>query len=104
MLGSVADELPGDGLPEWAVATAVPTATTGATPLRAMPVDVEILGGPTSLSAPMARGAVRQAPSSKGESTSFWSREKIAQMPYDPVDPAHMRTTMPEFGAQRSAT
>ncbi len=80
VLGSVADELPGDGLPEWAVATAVPTATTGATPLRAMPVDVEILGGPTSLSAPMARGAVRQAPSSKGESTSFWSREKIAQM------------------------
>ncbi|MBM4367812.1 MAG: hypothetical protein FJ102_16485, partial [Deltaproteobacteria bacterium] len=82
VLLSVAAEIPGDGLPEWSVNTGMRAAPgpVEAPAMRPMPSNVEILEGPSALGAPMAKGAVRQAPSSKGESTSFWSREKIAQM------------------------
>lgn len=74
VLASVAGQVPGDGLVAWA-------AGLDQQPEPAMqPIEHEVLAGPSSLSAPMAKGGVRQAPSSKGESTSFWSREKIAQM------------------------
>ena len=81
VLASVADQVPGDGLVEWSAGT-----NTAARALKPAPVATEVLGGPTSLSAPLARGQVRQAPAAKGESTSFWSREKIAQMLADEDD------------------
>jgi hypothetical protein len=77
VLASVAADVDGDGLARWAARLGRAPAPAPA----AMPViQQEILGGPTSIAAPLARGGVRQAPASKGESTSFWSREKIAQM------------------------
>ncbi len=73
VLASVAADIDGDGLVAWA-------KRLGSAPAPLPILQQEILGGPTSIAAPLARGGVRQAPSSKGESTSFWSREKIAQM------------------------
>ena len=77
VLASVAAQVQGESLADWAH-EAGRRAAPAAAPLPT--IQQEILGGPTSIAAPMARGGVRQAPSSKGESTSFWSREKIAQM------------------------
>lgn len=107
VLGSVADQVPGDGLVEWAAGT-----NTAARSLKAVPAaPSEILGGPTSLSAPLARGQVRQAPAAKGESTSFWSREKIAQMLAEeddepmpaPSNVVPMRAETPRAQSQRNA-
>ena len=96
VLASVAGQVPGDGLTAWAVRLGAPQAPAP------RPIAQEVLGGPTQLSAPLAKGAVRQAPASKGESTSFWSREKIAQMladedaePDEPAPPRRPPPTMP---------
>lgn len=73
VLASVAADIDGEGLAAWA-------GRLGRAPAPMPILQQEVLGGPTSIAAPLARGGVRQAPASKGESTSFWSREKIAQM------------------------
>lgn len=85
VLGSVAAQVPGDGVDVWArraltrpapLSKPAPTIPESV-PLRALP---EILDQPLSLTAPFKPGGVRKAPASKGESTSFWSRERIAEM------------------------
>lgn len=107
VLASVADEVPGDGLVEWAQSSRAAPMASAAPSLKPMPSNVEILGGPTSLSAPLQRGQVRQAPAAKGESTSFWSREKIAQMLAEeddeplPVRPSQPAATSDVFSAPK---
>lgn len=89
VLGSVAAQVPDEGLDAWcrqvmrAPATALEPPSV-MTPLRALP---EILDSAQPLSAPFRKGAaMRQAPAAKGESTSFWSRDRIAQMLQDEDD------------------
>lgn len=80
VLASVAAQCPGENIEVWAarVHTAAP-ARPAAPPPRPVE-DLENLGGPVAIASPIAKGAVRQAPAAKGESTAFWSREKIAAM------------------------
>jgi hypothetical protein len=91
VLASVAAQCPSDNLTVWAARAAGSRARRAPTspPVALVP---EALSGPTSLTAPMQRG-MRQAPASKGESTSFWSREKIAAMLDDDDAPAPSVTT-----------
>ncbi|MDP2310474.1 MAG: hypothetical protein Q8P18_30935, partial [Pseudomonadota bacterium] len=84
VLASVAGQCPGETLEAWAQrATATPAARSAASlpGPRPPPSDEEDLGGPVALSGPLSKSAgVRKAPAAKGESTAFWSREKIAAM------------------------
>ncbi|MFN7145417.1 MAG: hypothetical protein ACK4YP_16710, partial [Myxococcota bacterium] len=93
VLASVAAQCPGETLESWAQrATATPSARPAA-PVRARPEE-EDLGGPVALAGPIAKGGVRQAPAAKGESTAFWSREKIAAMLADEEDEEPVRQTV----------
>jgi hypothetical protein len=82
VLASVAGQCPGETLEEWAARTTVAPAPTAkpAAPAPTRRTEEEDLGGPVSLASPIAKGGVRVAPAAKGESTAFWSREKIAAM------------------------
>ncbi len=81
VLASVAGQCPGELLEDWAArATAAPPSRAPAPPPSRIAVEEEDLGGPVALSGPLAKGGVRKAPAAKGESTAFWSREKIAAM------------------------
>ncbi len=90
VLATVADQCPGSGLAQWAP-RAVRRAGGEAAPSRA-PVE-ETLRGPSDIRSPLPRGKTgqfkpvhRQAPSSKGESTQMWSRDRIAAMLQDEDD------------------
>ncbi len=88
VLASVAGQCPGEALEAWAAraSAAQPAAARpAAAPVRAAVADEE-LGGPVALAGPLASGGARKAPAAKGESTSFWSREKIAAMLADEDD------------------
>ncbi len=81
VLFHVAGQAPGTDLRTWA-ARAVPGAGGQRRLAPAAPVE-EDLGGPRELGGPVSSGQafkVRKAASAKGESTAFWSREKIAAM------------------------
>ncbi|MCB9797401.1 MAG: hypothetical protein H6741_32325 [Alphaproteobacteria bacterium] len=84
VLAQVASQCPGRTLEAWA-ARAVPAAGGAAPPRRPAGPVTEDLGGPQALSAPVLQGLggfqpQRTAPSSKGESTAFWSKDRIAAM------------------------
>ena len=83
VLFHVAGQAGGKPLQAWA-ARAVPAAGGERAPRVAVAAPVEEdLGGPQELGGPVAQPQafkVRQAASAKGESTAFWSREKIAAM------------------------
>ncbi len=95
VLASVGAQITGDGLVAWAAGLRAPSHSAAPLPAPEPAVQREVLGGPTSISAPMARGGVRQAPASKGESTSFWSREKIKQMLAEEDDDAYEVAALP---------
>ena len=85
VLATVAGQCPGEGVADWA-ARAHLRLSGGRPPARQ--VD-ENLAGPVSLPGYFKGGAaetvpqrdaVRKAPSTKGESTAMWSREKLAAM------------------------
>ncbi|MCB9746260.1 MAG: hypothetical protein H6741_04555 [Alphaproteobacteria bacterium] len=90
VLAQVASQCPGRPLAAWA-SRAVPAAGgEGAQRRPAAPIS-EDLGGPQALSTPMPQGIggfspQRTAPSSKGESTAFWSKDRIAAMLADEDD------------------
>ncbi len=96
VLASVAAQCPGEGLEDWARrVTAAPARAAAAAPAARPRVEEEDLGGPVALAGPIAKGGVRQAPAAKGESTAFWSREKIAAMlAEDDEDDAPVRQTV----------
>ena len=86
VLATVAGQCPGEGVADWS-ARAHLRLSGGRPPARQVE---ENLAGPVSLpgyfkggvaaeTAPQ-RDSVRKAPSSKGESTAMWSREKLAAM------------------------
>ena len=102
VLASVAAQCPGESLPAWSKRL----ASAGSRPAAPRPAAAptlsppsEDLGGPVALTGPFSRGGVRVAPSSKGESTAFWSREKIAAMLADDDD----EDTVPPTTPRRSA-
>ncbi|RME23113.1 MAG: hypothetical protein D6798_14200, partial [Deltaproteobacteria bacterium] len=81
VLFHVAGQAPGADLQSWA-ARAVRGSGAARRPAPSAPVE-EDLGGPRELGGPVSSGQtfkVRKAASAKGESTAFWSREKIAAM------------------------
>ncbi len=96
VLGGVAQVAPGDDLTAWveavfsgAQAPMGRSASPSAADLYeeedlAPPVDEEDLGGPQALGgSPVSKTAalrLRKAASAKGESTAFWSRDKIASL------------------------
>lgn len=89
VLASVAAQCPGEGLESWAHRASGQRAPAAARPAPAPPRAVEEdLGGPVAVQGPFGaqKPAVRQAPAAKGESTAFWSREKIAAMLADDDD------------------
>jgi hypothetical protein len=82
VLNVVAEQCPGNGLAIWA-ARAVRLAGGGGGPASRAPIR-ETLDRPAAVERPMPRGSTgnfqktsRQAPSTKGETTQFWTREKI---------------------------
>ncbi len=86
VLATVAGQCPGEGVADWA-ARAHLRLSGGRPPARQVE---ENLAGPVSLPGYFKGGvaaetvpqrdSVRKAPSSKGESTAMWSREKLAAM------------------------
>lgn len=81
VLASVAGQCPGDDIAVWAKRAHLRLAG-GRPPARQVE---ENLAGPVALSGYFKKGDVqkesaRKAPSSKGESTAMWSREKLAAM------------------------
>ncbi|MCP4808241.1 MAG: hypothetical protein GY884_23085 [Proteobacteria bacterium] len=83
VLAVVAEQCPGAGLQEWAARM---LRRSGAPAPQAKAAH-EDLAGASGIRAPLPRGNTgqfkakeRQAPSSRGESTQMWSRERIAAM------------------------
>lgn len=81
VLASVAGQCPGDDIAVWAKRAHLRLAG-GRPPARQVE---ENLAGPVALSGYFKKGdaqkeSARKAPSSKGESTAMWSREKLAAM------------------------
>lgn len=89
VLAHVAAQCPGQNLAQWA-SRAIGHA--GGAPARKPGTPIaEDLTGPQRVSGPMAapvdlKTSTRTAPSAKGESTAFWSREKIAALLADQDD------------------
>ncbi|HNH49735.1 MAG TPA: hypothetical protein PKY30_22010, partial [Myxococcota bacterium] len=79
VLASVAGSCPGEGVEAWARRVHSLSQSRSVLPPTGLP-EPEALGGPVQLGAPLRTGPVRKAPSSKGESTMAWSRDKIAAM------------------------
>ena len=101
LLMGVSSQIDGEDLIAWAdhtVGLAPPTAAPVAAPPPAPePDEEEDLGGPQSLGSPIAGAAamkLRKAASAKGESTAFWSRDRIAELLQEDEDedkPVHAR-------------
>lgn len=108
VLASVASQCPGETLEGWAQRAS--SSAAAAAPAARGPVDEEEdLGGPVALSGPLAKGGVRKAPAAKGESTAFWSREKIAAMLAEDDDepippPVKRQTVSPPASPARAPT
>ncbi|MCB9762219.1 MAG: hypothetical protein H6739_20635 [Alphaproteobacteria bacterium] len=86
VLAEVGSKCPGRGLVQWAPRS-IGTGGGQAAPRRRAPGPItEDLGGPEAISGPLPADFSggfknqRTAPSAKGESTAFWSREKIAAL------------------------
>jgi hypothetical protein len=87
VLASVAGQCPGEGIETWAKRASAQKASSSPAPhspysLPPASALEEDLGGPVSVafSGGAKKGPARQAPAAKGESTSFWTRDKIAAM------------------------
>ena len=83
VLNHVAGQAGGDDLMVWAARAVRAAGGTAGKKSTGTVVPVEDLGGPQALGAPMTGTAafrIRQAASAKGESTAFWSRDRIAAM------------------------
>ncbi len=103
VLASVASQCPGEGLEGWAwraVQAGLKVVAAPATPAR------EELGGPVAVRGPFGAGggvrpAARQAPAARGESTAFWSRERIAAMMAEEDEDSRDPERSAELVAQR---
>ncbi len=96
VLASVAGQCPGDDVATWAKRAHLRLAG-GRPPARQVQ---ENLGGPVAVSGYFKKGdagrdAARKAPSSKGESTAMWSREKLAAMFAEDEDDEPSRPSRP---------
>lgn len=82
VLAGVVAQCPGPGLQEWASGGEPATLETAVAP--PLPPAEEPLSEPTAAEGPLTGGSVkreaRTAPSAKGESTAFWSKERIDAM------------------------
>ena len=99
ILYEVVTQLDPPDLTTWAAQRMVRVSGRRSAPTETVEED---LGGPTSLSGPMSgTGGFRVAASAKGESTAFWSKERIAALLADEDDepPAGRRQSWSPAGA-----
>ena len=83
ILGQVAQQAPGEGLIEWSSRVVEPLSVGGPKRPAAYDQVEEDLGGPEALAAPVSQNqaaSMRKGAAAKGEATSMWTRDRIAQM------------------------
>jgi hypothetical protein len=104
ILSQVVQQAPGEDLTDFAERVVGAAASPRRGP--AVAAEEEDLGGPQSLSAPMTSTSalrLRQAASAKGESTAFWSRDRIKAMLADEEEdeaPLRQKVQIPRRGAE----
>ncbi|MEC8425110.1 MAG: hypothetical protein VX000_15100, partial [Myxococcota bacterium] len=83
ILGQVSAQAGGEGLADWAGRVVEPLSRDEPKRPAPLAVEEEDLGGPEVLDAPVSQGqafSMRKAASAKGESTAFWTRDRIREM------------------------
>ena len=83
ILGQVSAQADGEALIDWAGRVVEPLSRDEPKRPAPLAVEDEDLGGPEVLASPVSQGqafSMRKAASAKGESTAFWTRDRIAEM------------------------